>query len=75
MNKDLAYYMNLPYEVVITLPTEDEERWLARFPQMKGCSTHANTWSELEQQISDAKETWLEGALEFGMEIPEPVPV
>lgn len=75
MNKDLQYYMKLPYKVVITPPSEDDDRWLAYFPELEGCSTHANSWDELEQQISDAKESWLELSLELGDEIPEPIPV
>lgn len=74
-NKDLKYYMGLPYPVEVIPPDGDETRWYARIPLLRGCGTTADTWNELQQQIDDAKETWLESALEFAMTIPEPEPI
>lgn len=75
MNKDLEYYMKLPHKIAVTPPTKEDDRWFAHYPELKSCSTEANSWEELKQQISDAKESWLELSLELGDEISEPVPV
>lgn len=72
MNKDLAYYMSLPYKIIITPPEDEDDVWTASIPDLYSCTTHADTWEELWQQISDAKETYLMFALEDGDEIPEP---
>ena len=67
--------MNLPYEILITPPSNSDDYWSAEIPLLDGCTTYAHSWNELEQQISDAKESWLELSLELGDEIPEPIPV
>jgi antitoxin HicB len=76
MTKDLAYYMKLPYKVVITPPENEDDDWYAYIPTFSSdttsCTTQAETWEESKQQISDAKETYLMFALEDGMKIPEP---
>lgn len=72
MNKDLAYYMKLPYKVVITPPEDDDDDWFAEIPELPICMTQAPTWEELGKNILEAKETYLMFALEDGDEIPEP---
>jgi antitoxin HicB len=72
--KTLSYYMSLPYRVEI-YPEEDGNGYTAVIPDLPGCMTGANTLEELWGMIREAKELWLEVALEDGDYIPEPLPV
>lgn len=71
MKKDLAYYMSLPYQEVII--AANEGGYVGYIPDLKGCVTQAETKTEIVEMLEDAKKCWLEGALEDGFEIPEPV--
>ena len=53
MNKDLDYYMALPYKVVL-IPC-DEGGYVAEIPDLKGCITQAETKEEIVGMIEDAK--------------------
>lgn len=72
MTKDLDYYLNLPYQIVLT-PGEDEDSgWLAEIPILRGCFTAGDTPEEALAMLKEAKQLWLEVSLEFGDVIPEP---
>jgi antitoxin HicB len=68
--KTLDYYLSLPYTIKV-IPSE-EGGFVAHIKELVGCITQAETWEELEQHIQEAKEGWLEIALEHGKAIPEP---
>ena len=70
-NKTLEYYLSLPYTIEI-IPDTDEGGYVARVKELPGCMTQAETWDELDAMIREAKEGWLEVALEYGHPIPEP---
>ena len=70
-NKDLDYYLHLPYPVRI-YPEPDGSGYTAEVPDLPGCLTCAETLEELWDMIEDAKRGWLELALEDGDPIPEP---
>jgi len=72
--KTLEYYMALPYRVEV-YPEEDDSGYTARIPDLPGCMTCADTLDELWDMIEEAKELWLEVAIEDGDYIPEPRPV
>jgi len=72
--KTVDYYMTLPYQVEI-YPEEDGSGYTARIPDLPGCMTCADTLDELWLMIEEAKQLWLEVALEDGDYIPEPRPV
>jgi antitoxin HicB len=72
--KTFEYYVNLPYRVDI-YPEEDGNGYTAVIPDLPGCMTCADTIEELWDMIQEAKELWLEVALEDGDHIPEPAPV
>lgn len=72
MEKDLEYYMSLPYRVEI-IPDEEEGGFALRCPELPGCITCAETMEEGLAMIEDAKRCWLTAALEDGFQIPEPV--
>ena len=71
MTKTLDYYLSLPYRMEI-IPDMDEGGYTAKFPDLPGCLTCAETIEDLVASASDAKKVWLAAALEEGIEIAEP---
>ena len=69
--KTLDYYLSLPYRMEI-IPDMEEGGYTAKFPDLPGCLTCAETIEELVVSASDAKKVWLTAALEDGSEIAEP---
>lgn len=70
MEKDLEYYMALPYTVV--LKACPGGGFLAKIEELPGCMTEGDSREEALQMIEDAKRSWLAAALEDGLPIPEP---
>lgn len=68
--KDLAYYMSLPYSIYLK-PDEDGS-WFAEVPELPGCMTYADSRDEVLEMLEDAKETWIESRLHHNDPIPEP---
>jgi len=73
MGKDLRYYMNLPYTIIVK-PYPDGE-YYAKIEELPGCMTEGHNLVEALEMLEDAKRLWLETALEDGISIPEPAPV
>lgn len=71
MEKNLKYYLGLSYKIEI-IPAE-EGGYVAAIPDLPGCITQGETLEEAINMIQDAKETWLETALENNINIPIPV--
>lgn len=72
-NNQLEYYMSLPYSVLLTrLSPEDGGGWFAQIPVLQGCMSDGETQAEALAMIEEAKQGWLESALERGIPIPEP---
>ena len=71
MDKDLEYYMSLPYRTEV-IPDRDERGYTLRCPELPGCITCAETLEEGFQMLEDAKRCWLAACLEDGVPIPEP---
>jgi antitoxin HicB len=73
MNKDLGYYLNLKYPVVIR---EDEENgktiYLLDIPDLPGCGAEGETLQEAKKRLEEAKRLWIEESLKRGLQIPEP---
>ena len=69
--KTIEYYMSLPYHMEI-IPDMEEGGYTAKFPDLPGCLTCAETIEDLVVNAQDAKKTWLTAALEDGIEIPVP---
>ena len=69
--KTLDYYLSLPYRMEI-IPDMEEGGYTAKFPELPGCLTCAETIEELVESANDAKKVWLTSALEDGIEIAEP---
>lgn len=72
MNKNLEYYMNLPYPILLTPPEQDGDGWYAEIPLLDGCGTSGATRDEALAGIEEAKRLWLEMMLEQNQVIPEP---
>ncbi|MBR0171888.1 MAG: type II toxin-antitoxin system HicB family antitoxin [Lachnospiraceae bacterium] len=72
--KTLEYYLSLPYRLEI-IPDAEEGGYGARYPELPGCITCAETLQAVVVLAEDAKREWLMAALADGVEIPEPEPV
>ncbi|QSO55274.1 type II toxin-antitoxin system HicB family antitoxin [Alicyclobacillus curvatus] len=72
MEKDLDYYMSLPYTITV-IPDPQSGGYVAKINELPGCITQAESLPELMNMIQDAKRCWLDGALQEGIEIPEPI--
>ncbi|CAB3395948.1 Toxin-antitoxin system HicB family antitoxin [Kyrpidia spormannii] len=72
-NKDVSYYMNLPYTIQIK-PRDDGDGlyYFAKVLELDGCMSDGKTPEEAFQNIREAMEGWLEVKLEHGDSIPEP---
>jgi predicted RNase H-like HicB family nuclease len=71
MKKTIEYYLSLPYRLEI-IPDTEEGGYGARYPELPGCITCADTLEGVVAMAEDAKRAWLEAAIEEGIEIAEP---
>lgn len=69
--KDVEYYMNLPYRIVIQ--KDPYGGFFAEVEELQGCMTQGETYEEAYYNIIEAMEGWLEVAIEKGIKIPVPV--
>lgn len=70
MKNNLKYYLNLKYTARITRNSDGS--YFAEIEELPGCMTEADTREDVLKMLEDAKEAWLETALERGVDIPEP---
>ena len=68
--RDLNHYLGLPYTIEI-MP--EEEFYFARVLELPGCLTYADSLERLSPMIEEAMRDWIEVALEYGEDIPEPL--
>jgi antitoxin HicB len=68
--KDVKYYMNLPYRIVIQ--KDPYGGFFAEVEELQGCMTQGETYEEAYNNILEAMEGWLEVAIERSIAIPEP---
>lgn len=59
------------YPIVI-FRTPSDELWVAKVPDLPGCSAHGDTAEEALREVQVALELWLEVAKEVGKPIPMP---
>jgi len=73
-NKNLEYYMKLPYNFIIQ-PINDESGfyYVGKVVEFDGCMTDGETEQEVLENLREAMELWIESCLEYGDPIPEPV--
>lgn len=66
----LQHYMSLPYQKIITAAKDGG--YVGYISELKGCITQSDTKVGILEMLEDAKDSWLEAALEDGIYIPEP---
>ena len=71
MNKDINYYMSLPYRIEI-VEDKEEGGFALSCPELKGCVTASLTVEEGIRLLEDAKKEWFSACFESGIAIPEP---
>jgi predicted HicB family RNase H-like nuclease len=73
MNKDLKYFLSLPYKTILEFEPEDKT-WVAYCPELgRGtCYAIAETQSEALSQLLEVKETIIQYAIDEGHQVPEP---
>jgi predicted RNase H-like HicB family nuclease len=59
------------YEVIIYWNSEDSI-FVAEVPELAGCMAHGSIPADALENAQQAMDLWLETALEFGDDIPEP---
>jgi antitoxin HicB len=69
MEKDLEYYMSLPYTFRWV---KDEDVVFIRVVELPGCMTIGDSVDDALFWIKDAMKEWIHTALEDGVDIPEP---
>ena len=72
--KDLAYYLDLPYEVTVGPEPFTDGSWgyMARVSELPGCECHAGTPDEALADMEKVKALFLETMLGNGLTPPEP---
>ena len=71
MMKTLNDYLEMSYRMEI-VEDREEGGFVVSFPDLPGCITWGETLESAIANAADAKKTWIEAALEEGVEIPEP---
>jgi antitoxin HicB len=72
MEKDIEYYLNLPYTYEMIL--DPDHAWFIRVKELPGCMSQGDTPEEAIEMIRDAMRGWIGVALEDGIPVPEPRP-
>ncbi len=56
---------------VILFPDHEDGGWIAEVPSLPGCLSQGETREEAIANIRDAIATWIDGAQQTGMAVPE----
>jgi len=74
MEKNLNYYMKLPYNKVVTfLDDESGKYYVSEVLELSGCSSTGDTEMEALAGLTEAMEGYLQTKLDYGDPIPEPI--
>ena len=74
MEKDLNYYLSLPYsKVIVKRDDEDGVHYIGKVLEIDGCMGDGETEALAIESLNDSLEAILESMLEHGDHIPEPV--
>lgn len=76
MEKDIKYYMDLPYNFIIQ-PVNDESGsyYYGRIMELDGCQSSGETFAEAFESLHEAMEGWIETKLSHNLPVPEPVSI
>lgn len=73
-NKDLAYYLALPYTINIRqINDESGSYYYASVVELDGCHSHGDSAIEAYEMVRDVLEGHIEVKIEHGDSIPEPM--
>ena len=56
---------------VVLYPDLEDGGWVVEVPSLPGCISQGETKEEALVNVRDAIDTWIEGAAEVGMVVPE----
>jgi antitoxin HicB len=56
---------------VILYPDHDDGGWVAEVPSLPGCISQGDTREEALDNVRDAIATWIDGAKQTGMDVPD----
>jgi predicted RNase H-like HicB family nuclease len=70
--KSLEYYFSLNYPITI-YPDQEDGGYTAEIRELPGCLTQGETLQEVEENIQDARQLWIETAYENDDDIPLPL--
>ena len=74
--KDLDYYMNLPYSLVVQhRKDKDGDCYISRVLELDGCHSHGETKESALENLREAMEGYLEVKLSYGDFIPDRPPM
>lgn len=73
VKRDINFYMDLDYKIIVNpIPLKDGGGWMAEHPDLKGCCSDGETVEEAIANLKEAKQAWIEVALERNIQIPIP---
>jgi len=73
-NKNLEYYMSLPYTFTVQRYDDGSESYyVSRVMELDGCHSDGDTKEKALENLREAMELWIESNIEYGDTIPEPV--
>lgn len=55
----------------ILFPDHEDGGWIAEIPSLPGCVSQGDTREAAIANVRDAIDTWIDGATEVGMTVPE----
>jgi predicted RNase H-like HicB family nuclease len=55
---------------VVLYPDHEDGGWVAEVPSLPGCATQGRTREDAISNVRDAIQTWIAGAEEVGMDVP-----
>ena len=56
---------------VVIYADQDDGGWIAEVPSLPGCISQGDTREEVLRNIREAIETWVDGAQQVGMKVPD----
>jgi antitoxin HicB len=73
IEKQVEYYMNLPYTITIKHRPEQGGYYVASFVELPDLSMTGDTMEEAVKELLSEKEDWFKTCLKLGIKIPLPV--
>jgi antitoxin HicB len=74
MRKDLSYYLELDYPILIKKEKDSEKTYYeAEIPDLPGCGAYGESRSIALRRLDGAKARWLVARIKRNLPIPEPV--